>query len=235
MNFKIFNLNCWLLPPPLSTDNNKRLSQIISLIKNTQPNIISLQEVWLNKYVKRFQNELKNYSFITCKNSLYNKSGLVTGLLKNQSFKKQFFPITSQHNLIERIAQKGFHEIKLSKNISFINTHLYAPINTKEKIITKSQLSLLQKLIKSKKYILSGDLNLNNKELSLETKKFKPIKKFKNIYKNPYQKMNFNKKFNYDNSDYILKTSTIKIPIKIKYLRSPLLSDHLVLIGKITI
>jgi len=230
---KIFNLNCWLLPPPLSTDNSKRLSQIISLIKNTEPDIISLQEVWLNKYVNTLKKELKNYFFISSEKTPYNKSGLVTGLLTNKPSRQYFFPTNRAYSLVEKIARKGFQVIQLSKDIHFVNTHLYAPKNNREKEITKSQFILLQGVIGSEKCILSGDLNLNEEELIKANNIFSLTKKTINLPANQYQKSRLNKRFKYDNTDYVLKTKTFKTPISTTYLKSPILSDHFVIIGKV--
>jgi len=44
---KILSLNCWLLPPPFSSENKNRLSRIVNLIKKHNPDVIALQEVWL--------------------------------------------------------------------------------------------------------------------------------------------------------------------------------------------
>ena len=167
MKLKIFNLNCWLLPPPISAENNKRIEEIISLVNHTRPDVIMLQEVWLNKYVNKFKNGLQNYSFIATEGKSFNKSGLLTGLkIPYSSHKINFFNHVKGYNVIEKIASKGYHLIHISKDIYLINTHLYAPIKSSNRKITKLQFNLLKKFSKDKKVILAGDLNLEEKDLS---------------------------------------------------------------------
>lgn len=227
MEFKIFSLNCWLLPPPFSKDNKKRLSKIISIIKKYHPDIIAFQEVWLKKYVKKIENSLPEYFFIKSNSFFYNKGGLVTGLrIGKNSFERGFFPFTEGHSFLEKVASKGYHLVRLSDNLFFTNTHLYAPTNDMEKYIPKLQFNFIQKLMHSKKGLLAGDLNLDGVELNELNRLFdhnisqnlilsssNPMKEIKSA----------NKKI-----DYILKTKESNISISTECMKYPIVSDHFI-------
>ncbi|MFH1649501.1 MAG: endonuclease/exonuclease/phosphatase family protein [Candidatus Woesearchaeota archaeon] len=230
MKLRIFSLNCWLLPFPLSTNNRGRLSNIISLVKKHKPDIIALQEVWLKNDVKYVEDSLKDYVFIKSSSRLFNKSGLLTGVLKkNVSYEIQSFPITKKHNLIERIARKGYHILKLSNDLFFVNTHLYAPMIKNEESIAKSQFTLLQKLMKSKKGFLVGDFNLDENELEKLNKRFELDKTYNITWSgsNKLTRTMFNRLFPPDKKkDYIFKTKKSNITLKTKCIESPIVSDH---------
>ena len=194
MNFKLFNLNCWLLPAPFSVDNTKRLRQIISFIKKFEPDIITLQEVWLQKYVKILINKLPEYKIYSSA-AIFNRGGLVTGLkILHLSCKKETFPITIKHNPIERLAKKGYHIITLANNVQIINTQLYMS-NSAERYITKAQFYELQKQSENKRVILCGDLGIDDKEFMLTNGVFvyHPLNINTSSKKNKYHRMRFNK------------------------------------------
>ncbi len=229
MNLKIFNLNCWLLPG-ISKHNNKRLKLIIKTIKKIDPDIVALQEVWLNKHVKIIESELKEYSFIKSKSRVFNKTGLLTGVkIKKQKHKIKSFPITNKHSFIERIAKKGFHIIQISQNLFFVNTQLYAPTNIKEKSITFEQFNCIQKEIMDKKIILVGDLNIIKKDLIKLNKIFNCDCDDENTLSinNPYV-VESNKKV-----DYVLLTKNNNLNISTKTLTNPILSDHYFILASI--
>jgi len=50
MAISIFNLNCWLFPPPISADCNNRLSSIIDLIKEANKIALAIASVLVNDY-----------------------------------------------------------------------------------------------------------------------------------------------------------------------------------------
>jgi len=233
---KIFILNCWLLPPPFSKANQDRLKQIIYLIKQHKPDIIALQEVWLNKYVSKIKNSLTDYNFVTSNSHFYNKSGLVTGLKsKDFSFQYSFFPVTKKHNLREKFAKKGYHLIELDNNLFFVNTHLYAPQNQNEKKIADSQFKLIQKLMRDKKGFVVGDLNIDENRITKLNKIFEYDKSYGHTVagSNPLTKIRFNKYSEDKKIDYILQTKT-KMAIKSKCIDKPIVSDHFCLLTKVT-
>ncbi len=239
MELKILSLNCWLLPPPFSVNNKKRLSQIINLIKGNSPKIIALQEVWSSKNVEKIKYSLKEYFFIKSSSTLFNKSGLLTGYLKNIShFEINHFPITKKYNLLEKVVGKGYHVLGLSDNLFFVNTHLYNPINSSEKSINKLQFKTLQRLKPSKELIIVGDLNLNEGDLIKLNKRFNYDNShgFTVSSSNKLTKTGFNKFGDSDlKIDYHLATKKISNSIVTKCVKKPIVSDHYMLISNIKI
>ncbi len=229
MILKIFSLNCWLLPPPLSKHNKKRIIKIIGEIKKHKPEIISLQEVWLRKYVKDIERNLKDYSFIKSDSHFYNKGGLLTGInIKKFDFEKGYFPITKKYSYVEKIAHKGYHLIKLPNGKFFVNTHLYAPIDSKDRNFSRSQFKFLQKILHSKKGVLAGDLNLEKDEIGRMNTlfEFNLPKNFVPLKQEIIEKLSAKEKHFYVKIDYILKTKNFRGKISTKALQSPILSDH---------
>jgi len=238
MKLKILSLNCWLLPPPFSSKNRKRIHQIIELIKEINPDIIALQEVWLNHYVNLIKGNLKEYYFFESNSKIFNRSGLLTGLkIKPKSFHPVFFPPLKNYNFIEGFCSKGYQIIKISKDTYFINTHLYSPLNREELKFNISQWKLLKGRMGRKNVILSGDLNLDEKDFSKEEYPFNyqnedGLKKPEN---NKYTKMKLNRLYEYyDEEDYILKNFK-KGSLGVRKLYSHVLSDHYPLLGKLEI
>lgn len=220
---KIFNLNCWLLPPPFSKDNRKRLRRIIKIMKRVNPDIIALQEVWLHKYVGIIKKEMKEYQFFHSKHFLFNKSGLITGTkIKAKHANLKFFPITKNHNLREQIGKKGVHVIALSDKMCFINTQLYAPNNKKEKRITFSQFKFIQGLNGFEKTILVGDLNIDERELELVNNSFDHAKK-----RETHKERRV--------IDFILKSKNFKAKIVSEIIKKPVVSDHEIILASMTI
>ncbi|MGV8141744.1 MAG: endonuclease/exonuclease/phosphatase family protein [Candidatus Woesearchaeota archaeon] len=238
MNIRIFILNCWLLPRPFSVYNTQRLDSIISLIKKIRPDIIALQEVWLNRYVKKIEHELKDYLFIRSGSRVYNKSGLMTGLLmKHKSHEMNSFPTGKNHSLSERIAEKGYHLIELPGGVYIVNTHLYAPQDTKTFSITKRQFESLSKKILPKQRIIVGDLNLELKDIrktSHATQFSLPDDNVPVSKPNPYTHFLFRKSYHMSTRvDHILKTKNCRAVISKKFLYRPVVSDHFIMLGTV--
>jgi endonuclease/exonuclease/phosphatase family metal-dependent hydrolase len=241
-HLKIFSLNCWLLPFPISVHNHNRLMRIIFLIRHHHPDIIALQEVWLKRYVKLIEKELPEYYFIKSDSGIYNKSGLVTGLLKKYQssckFSKiHFFPIIKNYSLSEKLARKGYHIMKFYPDIFMINTHLYAPQNASHEHIVKSQFRLLEKFSKSKKCIIAGDLNLKEENMmKLNTVYCLDPSDLTASNINPYFNILFNRPIIASKRiDYILKTRNSRLHLSTRCLNSPIVSDHRVLLCDIKV
>src|SRR3989338_2249372 len=171
MTISIFNLNCWLFPPPVSVDCSVRLSAIIGIIKKLKPEIISLQEVWPNKYLSYLKQELPNYYCVSSGTPFYNQSGLVTFLKeKPLSSKVNYFKLSFQHNVTEWFLRKGYITAKIKlggHELTIINAHLYAAFSTGAEVITEKQFSEIMREAIQDNVILCGDLNL--KEETMES------------------------------------------------------------------
>lgn len=234
---KIFNLNCWILPPPFSKENKSRIKNIIHEIKKHNPDIIALQEVWLNKYVKIIKRSFPEYYFYHSNNPLFNKTGLITATkIKPLEKETSLFKITKNHNIEERLGKKGFHKIKLKKDLYFYNTHLYCPKKESDDKIVFSEFNLIQEEIGKNKSILSGDLNIEEKNLSKLNKKFTYDKSYKKTVSssNNLAEYGIDKQVKYDKKiDYTLLTKNFRKKIQTKCFEKPILSDHYFLISKI--
>jgi endonuclease/exonuclease/phosphatase family metal-dependent hydrolase len=241
---RILSLNCWLLPPPISSNNGERLKKIIRLIKGKKAEVVTLQEVWFGKYISEIRKSLPEYHIVPQKEKFYNRGGLVTlSKYKPIKVKNYTFPLTKNHNIIEKIARKGFTEITIRKKageITIINTHLNDPINEKERAINESQFRIIKKRARKKKnFIISGDLNM--KEEDVEKLSYNSFHFNKGIFKNSH---NPNQNYIIDNThafakrlDYIMSKKRPGIIVKevSSFLKKPLVSDHFALMSAITI
>ncbi|MBS3084545.1 endonuclease/exonuclease/phosphatase family protein [Candidatus Pacearchaeota archaeon] len=234
MEVKIFNLNCWLLPSPFSAENEKRLYRIISLIKKYSPDIITLQEVWLKKYVRKLKREFPDYHFFSLKSSLFNKSGLVSGFkMKPLSFSGEYFPLTKIHNLREKIALKGYQASEISPGVFIINTQLYTPEKPSDLKITLSQFKKIEAFSSGKKVIISGDLNIEEDEFLRANKTFfyKSPLGFTVARKNYYCNSRVNQIPRSDKTiDYIISNEKSIAP-KTKIFNPVTVSDHYPMFG----
>ncbi len=226
------------MPKPLSIKEKQRLSQIISVIRENNPDVIALQEVWLSKYAKEIERQLKEYTFTMSGSFFYNKSGLVTGVKKSNDIEINYFPFTKKHSLVERVARKGYHSVKLSNDLFFVNTHLYTQTNDAEKAITASQFRLIQKLMPTKQVIVAGDLNLNERELN----KFNIRFDYDTSYGLTISSSNYltqarcNKFLKQDlKIDYLLATKEKTASLVTKCITKPIVSDHYMLLSSIKI
>ncbi len=238
MELKIFNLNCWLLPPPFSAENNERIRKIINLIKKHNPDIITLQEVWLKKYAKKIRNGLEGYLFFQSRSNIFNKSGLLFGTkLKPISFTEDYFPVEKIHSIHEKIGKKGYQIAEIRPGFYVMNTQLYAPEKKGEIEISISQFRILEKISRDKRTILSGDLNIHDNLFVKMNKAFKytPIGKFTVSLKNKYANMRFNRPHHANKTiDYIIGTKKMH-HVKTKVVNPIQVSDHYAMIGKFKI
>ena len=232
MDIKILNLNCWLFPYPFSVKNKDRLDSLIIFIKKTRPDIITLQEVWSNKYIVYLKEHLNEYIFTYSKSKFFNKTGLVTITKDKPSYHKiKSFPLTKSHNFTELIFNKGYIETDvnfLKYRLKIINTHLYAPFSKSAKHITKDQFKSIIKKIDNKSF-LCGDFNLDLdeiKELSSNTN-ILTEGRITRSNKNSYTMKMFNIFFSHRDSsiDHII-TKRKLIRFKSKIIKRPLFSDH---------
>lgn len=235
MKLKMFVLNCWLLPIPFAINNKGRLNKIISLIKKHNPDIIALQEVWTKMYERALKRNLPEYYFVEPKSRVFNKSGLMTGLkIKHESYKVKYFPRKGLSGA-EKLAKKGYHIVKITDDLFFVNTHLLDPTNKKEKEIIKSQFKILEKLAPNKSIIIAGDLNLSEDELKELNERFEHDKSAKLTLPNtnPLTNARFNKRKQKETKvDYVL-CSKNHATINTKCIKSPIVSDHYALISNV--
>jgi endonuclease/exonuclease/phosphatase family metal-dependent hydrolase len=231
MKLIIFCLNCWLLPPPFSLQNMVRLREIIALIKKLKPDVICLQEVWLQYYVSVLKAALPEYQFISSSSPTFNVSGLVTGTRMRISVSQYQFPKTKEYSLIEKYGGKGYHTVTLGQ-LLLINTHLYAATNTFEQSISVYQFKLLAELFRKQRGILIGDLNLEQEKIKTAQSVFNYSATTCTLSAtNRYANMGFNKTSVNKTIDYMLPTLDVSVETQIM---PEEFSDHYCIIGSIT-
>lgn len=243
MELTTLNLNFWLLPRPFSADNKQRMNRFLELVRKTDPDIITLQEVWLKKYVRYLRKRLKDYHCYCSKNKFYNKSGLVTfSKIKAEFAKLKIFPQKTGFNIIEKLAKKGYLKTDFNingKKISLINTHFYFPLTRKEEKIDEEQFELLKEITEGGHFIIAGDLNtpleklkiINNNVFEIDNEeKHTYATHNKYVRKQLQNPRNLNRKI-----DHILTRSNSPMKIAAKVINPILISDHFPLLGKITI
>ena len=241
---KILTLNCWLLPRPISLDAPKRLKKITTLIKEEDPDIIALQEVWLISYVRSLAEELKDYAFFYTYNTVFNTSGLVTAVKRVHynvvKFEQEFF--TQSSTFIERLSKKGFHKITLP-GITVVNTHLFdgnygKPAALKNTTAGACTIHQLGEILLKQSSIVVGDLNIDQEFLtSLPLFKHNFSYQVSNkptvSVENEYTNARWNKTIVDSKFDYILPTIQSGFSIIEEVLDTYMLSDHYQVIGKI--
>ncbi|MBD3280363.1 hypothetical protein GF389_02470 [Candidatus Dojkabacteria bacterium] len=239
MKLRVFNLNCWLLPPPLSIQNTARIKKIVNMIRSYEPDIVTLQEVWLSRYTKMFTKALPEFKFITAGTRILNKSGLLTGTKKaSNEHKTNFFKILPGFNYIERIARKGYHEIRINNNFSVVNTHLYAPTKPAEKLFTVSQFKYLHNCLTSESLVISGDINIDEPELRMINHSFKYDRREGNTVskENPLTRIRFNKYgIPEQKVDYLLCPKNRNFQVETHYEKEIIVSDHYALLSNLKI
>lgn len=237
-HLSILNLNCWLLPPPLSIKNSERLHELIIFIKEHEPDIVTLQEVWLQSYVRRLRKELSLYSVIPSSPGIFNRSGLVT-LTKTTPLqvRQNTFPTKKGYSMLEKLIRKGFQEIILQhgeETILLVNSHLYTPEKSNEKNIPIFQFKdLIQRYTDKKNVILIGDFNMTKNNILKLNTTFQLIECFDTIQlpKNCYQRSRFNKQFIYgDNVDHCLINNASFTCDQFQLVGTPIVSDHFIMI-----
>jgi len=234
MKLSILNLNCWLLPPPFSVHNKERLNELIRLIKKLNPDIVTLQEIWLNKHIRFLKENLNEYHITSSKTKFYNQSGLVT-LTKSKplSTKIYFFePVRS--NIAEVIGKKGYLivDVPLPKSkLSIINTHLYTPLLSSGKKYPERQFEIIKKITGNREFLVAGDFNIdlaNFTRINRNHFKQKCGKEDTLRSTNLYSYRRLNRLWREKNKkiDYILLRTNKKASLKTRVIKNPIISNH---------
>jgi len=242
MELILLDLNFWLIPYPGSRDLKQRMQKFIQLVNKLNPDIITLQELWLKKYINYLEKSLPSYHLTIPENNYINRSGLLT-LSKAKPISTSFFifPKEKGFNLRERLGHKGILTIKIKINNKVIlvhNTHLYNPREKEHNIFPRNQFRIMKEKIKKGDNIISGDLNLPKNELKQINKgefQLSPSQEATFSDKNEYQRK-FSSFHHHTNkkTDYIItKFNSVKTTIKEKIITSPLFSDHYPILASI--
>jgi endonuclease/exonuclease/phosphatase family metal-dependent hydrolase len=239
----IFNLNCWLFGKPLSSDCYGRMDKIVAMIKEKNPEIITLQEVWSNRYISYLEEKLPNYTFIFSKTPFWNQSGLVT-ILKQAplNYKVNFFKLSRHHNFTEFFLRKGYitTEVMLEDEKWYlINTHLYAAFSGKGAKITEEEFTELVSKLPSTNVLLCGDFNFEEQKFNeLNSGRFSRMCNSEITFGgdgNPYARARFNALMKKNKKiDYLLYKSPSILNTEYEVIKSPFVSDHYPMYAKIT-
>lgn len=239
MKIRILDANLWLIPY-LAREINKRLDKFVILVKSLDPDIICLQEVWLNKYINYMHDRLSEYKVMASNSVVRNRSGLVilskTNLL---AAKIIFYPVLSGFSVPELLASKGIISVVVqlgNKKLKLVNTHLYAGKTDRDKKFKRTQLSILSDMFNDKSnLVLCGDLNYSPNEIPRFLNNFQKDDNADVTWEitNPYSKVGSQLTHIVNNrkSDYILVGKAIEnVKFKTTVIRKPLISDHYALI-----
>ena len=248
MKLSILNLNAWLMPLRVSTDNKQRITKIFHIIEALKPDIITFQEVWDVSYLRYFAQRMPQY-YMECKpNNLFNQAGLITfskyPILHSRLY---HFKSNRHYKFFEKHSKKGFLITRIDfkgKEVDIVNTHLYQSdifSKNKHRTITQNQYYCIEDFFKNSKHatILAGDLNIPFQELVRLRKVFK-IPQSKPIptlsTKNQYSNSRLNKtRIPERQLDYLLFLENgMKMNVKISVLNKELVSDHYPMFSEIT-
>jgi len=243
MKFTLVSSNMWLLPPPLSVDNKKRISLFTNFCLKRNVDFICLQEVWLNEYVKLFLDQLKSYYFVGKPDFLYNKTGLLFfSKYKPVRFTKYCFKISFQSAFFDLIGRKGYLHAQFKINgedIEIYNIHLNSPYRNSQKKIWHQQMDVITTIAANRNtsLIIAGDFNgpydLLLKESSFVVNKNEAVNSFS--MKNSYRLQGFHK---YTRKLIKLESKDLDIDgvlyfekydkrhVTKQYILNPLVSDH---------
>lgn len=230
----------WLLPPPLSAENSFRIDKLVNLVNEMGPDIVTLQEIWLNRYLRKIRRKLKKYHLVSSGSKFFNKSGLVT-LSIHKPIYTNFHPfnVTPKYSFSEFLARKGLLTANLRKGnklFSIVNTHTYGGNKGKrgQRIKTKQLRILKEQITLEYPVITAGDFNTTPGKLFQFAKDFISDSKVvpTQSRSDKYTKRRFNrienrKKKRFYKLDYVLlRTKSENSYIKTNTINSPQISDH---------
>lgn len=239
MNIKIASVNFWGIPWPLSIKKRSRLNKLISIIKQNDFDVITMQEVWLNSDISKLNKELPEYHLSSDNNYIFNFSGLVT-LTKLKINNKTFLPFTKLGFHKEFFTKKGLLSVEIiinNKSIRLLNTHLFFPRSKKQNKTLNTQLSQLNNYLDDRPTILAGDFNAKYSQLNLKHN-------YKNISNIDDVSLDINNQlstrgFNIINDDVvcpdiIIANFDVSI-ISNQIIKKPIISDHYITTSEINI
>lgn len=166
LRLRVFSLNTWLLPPPVVTAPELRIERILKMIRELNPDIVLLQEVWRIEEVARFRRAFPQWHVRSSGSTVYNRGGLLT-FSRHPIVASGFvaFPITADHTAVELSAGKGALWVRCRighREVTAVNTHLFAPHGERERAITVDQSHRVFALCATlpDPLIVGGDFNL---------------------------------------------------------------------------
>ena len=208
---------------------------MIRFIESEDPDVVCLQEVWLNVYVRRFISALPEFTFQFSDTLLFNRSGLVLATKRPvKSVRSGVFPDSKEHNLEEKLAGKGW-QLVIFENVSLLHTHLYYSKGS-DFSMTQAQLQQLEALDLPDTTVLVGDCNLPRNQFCENTTRFVCPENTTHTHtsSNSYANARFNNPSDAKLS-YITPSKEVNIRVKTNVCKQPIMSDHYALISYVEI
>jgi len=239
LRFTVLDANMWLLPSPWAFDQEDRLQRFLEMIASYQPEIVTLQEVWLNMDLGAFRKALPGYWAAGIPPSLYNRSGLVVfSRFPITNARYGTYPWTRDHSFVETLARKGFLQIDLDiggRKVRVVDSHLYASRGSAENRFPVWQFEILRALTADVDCptLVAGDLNIRQEAFDeLNAGHFST-----EVMTGPAEERGTTVRDSVRKIDYILgrHPQGCEITVESRSLRKPTVSDHLPVLGRVTI
>ncbi len=168
---KVLSANLLLFPTPFFFNQEQRIDEFAKCVRELNPDIIFMQEVWDNTSLSLLIAALPDYYSIHSPGIGYNYSGLLTlSRFAPKRARIRRFSTSIRHSLEEFIAQKSILSVELAAGqhpLHLLNTHLYSAPPGRNYRPNVDQFKLLADIAKSVqgKTIVGGDMNLRPEEL----------------------------------------------------------------------
>ncbi len=163
---RVLTANLHLLPPPFAADHETRLDGFARIVRGRNPDLVLLQEVWLERYLTGLRRRLPEYAAFAPNPRIGNPTGLVIlSRLPHSDACCRTFPTRLDFNIEEKLARKGFLSVTCSAGpvpFRVVTTHLYAHKGDLEFGFTQAQFQVVKDFCgtRAEPVILGGDMNL---------------------------------------------------------------------------
>lgn len=168
---RVLTANLQLLPPPFAADHEARMDGFAQIVRGRNPDLVLLQEVWLERYLTGLRRRLPMYAAFAPEPRIDNPTGLVIlSRLPHSDACYRMFPARLDFNLDEKLARKGFLALKCSAGsvpFKVVTTHLYAHRYDLEFGFTQAQFQVMKDFcgMLTDPVILAGDMNMEPRSL----------------------------------------------------------------------
>jgi endonuclease/exonuclease/phosphatase family metal-dependent hydrolase len=171
---RVMTANLFLLPWPFASDHFRRLESCARMVRELDPDILALQEVWFTPLADHLHRLLPDYTLVQPDvDGMFLPSGLLI-LTRIEPGKASWaeFPRHWGFNIEEWLARKGFLELRLplptGDDLIVVNTHLYSRKTGREAIFAPTFLASMFARFSpvSRPTLVVGDLNLDVETVS---------------------------------------------------------------------
>ncbi|HOY67650.1 MAG TPA: endonuclease/exonuclease/phosphatase family protein [Candidatus Ozemobacteraceae bacterium] len=163
---RVLTANLFLLPPPFAADHEARMDEFARMVRGRNPDLILVQEVWLEGYLAGLRARLPEYDAFAPEPALRNPTGLaIFSRLPVGDARYRLYPSRLDFNMEEKLADKGFLAVECSigdRPFWIVNTHLYAHKGELERSFTEAQFDTVKEFCAGLDgaVILGGDMNM---------------------------------------------------------------------------